>query len=80
MRDFSQEVTDRFLACLAAADHQQTPYDHWLLASCLPDRAVEEIVGLPFAPPRDLDFDGRRESGNSTRLFFSPEQQARFPV
>jgi hypothetical protein len=73
-------IAERFLSCLQQADHQQAPYDHWLLAGCLPEETVESIAGLPFAPPEDLPFDGRRESGNSTRMFFSPDHQARFPV
>jgi hypothetical protein len=73
-------IAERFLSCLEQADHQQAPYDHWLLANCLPEETVSSIADLPFAPPENLPFDGRRESGNSTRMFFSPEHQARFPV
>lgn len=73
-------IAKRFLSCLAAAERQAAPYPHWLLSGCLPEETVEAIAGLPFAPPENLPFDGRRESGNSTRMFFSPEHQARFPV
>ena len=76
----SADIATWFLACLTQADHRTAPYDHWLLSGCLPDETVRDIVNLPFAPPEALPFDGRRESGNSTRVFCSPENQERFPV
>lgn len=69
-----------FLDAVGSADHRTAPYDHWLLKNCLPDETVEAVTALPFAPPAILPFDGRRESGNSTRVFFNPAQQTRFPV
>jgi hypothetical protein len=56
------------------------PFDHWLLERALPEASVAAIAGLPFAPPEVSRFDGRRETNNSTRVYFSPEVQARFPV
>ena len=47
-------IAERFLSCLAAADHQQAPYDHWLLGGCLPQEVLDNIVTLPFAPPGGL--------------------------
>jgi len=74
------DIATWFLDAVGAADHMTTPYDHWLLESCLPDPTVEAVTALPFAAPTVLPFDGRRESSNSTRVFFNPAQQARFPV
>lgn len=74
------EIADGFIRSLAEADHQRHPYDHWLLEACLPEPALQAVRALPFAPPSALPFDGRRESANSTRIFFSPDQQRRFPV
>ena len=74
------DIATWFLSCLTGADHRTAPYDHWLLTDCLPEETVEELVTLPVAPPSALPFDGRRESGNSTRIFCNPEQQSRFPV
>jgi hypothetical protein len=76
----SAGVAAAFLACLENARHVEAPFDHWLLADALPGSTVAEIAGLPFAPPQVSRFDGRRESNNSTRVYFSPEMQARFPV
>ena len=73
-------IADRFILSLTGADHERHPYDHWLLTGCLPETAVQAIRDLPFPAPTDLPFDGRRESANSTRVFFSPEQQRRFPI
>lgn len=68
------------LDSLAHARHFQSPYDYWLLASILPSDMIEAIVDLPFDPPVAPLFDGRRESNNSTRIYFTPENQDKFPV
>ena len=41
---------------------------------------MDAIVALPFAPPETPDFVGRREANNSTRIYFSPDMQRRYPV
>ena len=69
-----------FLDALAQADHRRQPYDYWLLANALPERVCEAIAALPFAPPAEPTFDGRRESNNSTRVYFSPEAQREHAV
>lgn len=74
------ETATTFLSCISRAEHRTWPYDHWLLADALPERIGHAIAGLPVAPPSGATFDGRRESNNSTRIYFSPENQARFPV
>jgi hypothetical protein len=38
------------------------------------------LAGLPFPPPSDPHFDGRREANNSTRIYFTGENQRQFPV
>lgn len=68
------------LEALARARHHTWPYDYWLLDSVLPDTACSSIADLPFAPPAAPVFDGRREANNSTRIYFSPSIQERFPV
>ena len=73
-------VAAAFLDCLDTARHVARPIDHWLLERALPEASVAAIAGLPFPPPVVSGFDGRRESNNSTRVYFSPEVQARFPV
>jgi hypothetical protein len=77
---FDGGVAWSLLSCLDRAERVDRPFDHWLLRDALPAPAVRAIVELPYAPPRAARFDGRRESNNSTRVYFSPEVQARHPV
>ncbi len=73
-------VAESFLACLARAQHVTQPFDYWLLSGALPDADVAAIADLPVAPPRDAVFNGRRETNNSSRMFFGAEAQERYPV
>ena len=73
-------VAEQFLGCLAKAERRTAPFRYWLLADALPAATVEAIAGLPFKPPGQAQFDGRREANNSTRVYFSSENQIRFPV
>ena len=76
----SDPVALTFLACLARARHVTEPFDHWLLDGALPESDVQGILDLPFAPPKDAVFDGRRETNNSTRVYFTRDNQEKFPV
>lgn len=69
-----------FLYAFAHARHERWPFDYWLIEEALPDPTIEDIAKLPFDVPSGLTFDGRRESNNSTRVYFNKENQARFPV
>lgn len=73
-------VGSHFLECLARSEHKTWPFSYWLLDQALPGDIVDGIADLPFAPPSAPTFDGRREANNSTRVYFSPENQHRFPV
>lgn len=73
-------IGSQFLKCLERARHIPDPFDYWLLAEPLPSDTIDQVVALPFAPPATSLFDGRRESNNSTRHYFSKENQARFEV
>lgn len=66
-------------ASISAAAHNTEPYNYWLLSSTLPERICQEVVALPFAPPSTPVMDGRRESNNSSRVYFSSELQAKHP-
>jgi hypothetical protein len=82
--DLGQEpvnaVARSFLRCLASSRHETWPFDYWLLDGALPQEDVEAILALPFDAPRDVVFNGRRETNNSTRVYFTRENQTRFPV
>ena len=73
-------VARQFLTCLAASDRRRTPFRYWLLDQALPAPTVDAIAGLPYAPPVAAQFNGRRETNNSTRVYFSKENQIRFGV
>ena len=76
----SGPVVSSFLGCLADAKHETRPFDHWLLDNALPAEDCEAIVNLPFPPPSNAVFDGKRESNNAERVYFSPENQSKFSV
>jgi hypothetical protein len=73
-------VAQSFLACLTRAQHETWPFDYWLLDKAIPDADVDAITALPFAPPPAAVFDGRRETNNATRVYFTRENQERFGV
>jgi len=69
-----------FVACLDNSRREARPFRHWLLADALPGKTCAALDALPFKPPAIDDTRGKRETHNSTRIFFAPEQQRRFPV
>ncbi len=73
-------VAAHFLDSLSKATHINSPYDYWLLDHALPESTANAITALPFPPPSGAVFDGRRESNNSSRVFFNAENQKRFLV
>ena len=85
-KTFSVECAPPFLSlphfhdCLDKAVHQTTPYGFWLLDNVFPHTVVDALADLPFAPPQGTTFDGRRECNNSTRVYFTQENQAKFSV
>jgi len=73
-------VAESFLACLARSNHVTQPFDYWLLDRVLPEADIDAVVNLPFAPPSAEGYSGRRETNNSSRTFFNPENQEKFGV
>ena len=73
-------VAEAFVDSLARATHVAGPYDHWLLDRVLPEEDVSALLALPFLPPQDMVFNGKRETNNAVRVYFNPENQARFAV
>jgi hypothetical protein len=69
-----------FLKSLDRSRHVREPYDYWLLADALPERLLDGIVALPFAPLAGALFNGKREANNSTRVYFDPANQERYDV
>jgi hypothetical protein len=73
-------VADQFLSCLAHARHETKPFDYWLLTDALPAADVEAVLALPLGAPENPLFNGRRETNNAQRIFFSAENQQKFQV
>ena len=73
-------VAESFLACLARSRHVTEPFDFWLLDGALPEADIDAIASLSVAPPADVVFNGRRETNNSSRMFFGAEAQETHPV
>lgn len=78
--DIHSPVLSSVMSSFAKANHQSSPYDYWLLDDVFPNDVIDSIADLPFDPPKDVKFDGRRETNNSQRIYFTPENQNRFPV
>jgi hypothetical protein len=74
------QIGVQFARCLAGARRAEAPFRHWLVEDVLPAASCDAIRTLPFAPPSIADTLGKRETHNSTRLFFSAENRVRFPV
>ena len=73
-------VVETFLTCLKNARHETWPFDYWLLDNALPDQDCDDIANLPFAPPDGAVFNGKRETNNATRVYFTPRNQESFDV
>lgn len=76
----SEPAATSLLACLKSARHETWPFDYWLLNDSLPDGYCDEIVDLPFEAPGGAVFDGKRETNNDLRVYFTPENQEKFQV
>lgn len=73
-------VRESFLQALAASRRDDQPYRHWLLTDTLPKEAADAIAALPFPAQDSAQNQGRRETLNSSRVYFSVEAQAEHPV
>ncbi len=80
MAHTTEAVVASLLSSFAAGERHETPYRHWLVRSCLPAGAVEEINGLPFPPPALGGISGKREVHNATRKYFDVENRAKYSV
>lgn len=70
----------RLLRALDEAQEHRAPFRHWRIGAVLPEAIPPAIAALPFAPPAIADTLGKRETNNGTRVFFSADKCARFPV
>ncbi|MGI9426172.1 MAG: 2OG-Fe(II) oxygenase [Hyphomicrobiaceae bacterium] len=80
MAEHVTSAGEHLLGALNQARHHSQPFNYWLLDDILPEDLIDGIAALPFAPPGASVLDGRRESNNSTRVYFTPENQKKFAV
>ncbi len=76
----SEAIVSSMLASIAGSQRNDQPYKHWLLEGCLPQDAVEAVLGLPFEAPSLGGLSGKRELHNATRTYFDQPNAARFDV
>lgn len=76
----SGAIVHSLLESFAAAQVREFPYRHWLLARCIPDIAIDEVLALPFPAPAIGGMSGKRELHNATRKYFDVENRAKFPI
>ncbi len=76
----TRAIERRIARSFGAAQLCTEPYRYWLLHDVLPAETALDVTRLPFAVPEIDDTRGRRETHNSSRVFFSPEQRAAHPV
>lgn len=76
----SDAIVSSMLASITGSQRNDQPYKHWFLESCLPQDAVEAVLGLPFEAPTLGGISGKRELHNATRTYFDQPNAGRFAV
>ena len=76
----SGAIVHSLLESFAAAQVREYPYRHWLLAHCMPEAVIDEVLALPFPAPALGGISGKREAHNATRKYFDQENRERFPI
>lgn len=71
-------VASHFLASLNASERGTYPYKHWLLSNMIPADICASIDALPVEVPRVGDTQGKRETHNSTRVFFGVDMRKQY--
>lgn len=74
--NLTEDVEHGFASSLGKARHGSEPFGHWVLSTPFGPEVARELAALPFAPPSIADTNGRRETHNSTRIFFDEGRQA----
>lgn len=73
-------VATHVARAIEAAPRGEHPYRHWLPGNILPPGDCAAIVRLPLGASAPVDTQGRRETNNATRVYFSADNRARFDV
>jgi hypothetical protein len=76
----SDEIRAEVIRAFRNSVRSDRPYLNWVVSSVLPDATARAVIDLPFPAPVIDDTGGKRDTHNSTRIFFSQENQAKHPV
>ncbi|MCT8971780.1 2OG-Fe(II) oxygenase [Microbaculum marinisediminis] len=76
----ADEIRETIIRSFRGSAHHDRPYSHWILDEVIPLASARMIPELPFPAPVIDDTEGKRDTHNSTRVFFSEENQAKYPV
>jgi hypothetical protein len=76
----ARDIEIHFIKALTQSIRITSPYNHWLLENTLPDLTARHIASLPFEAPKAMTHDGRRESNNSSRIYFTTDHQRKFSI
>lgn len=74
------DVINTFRQCLTASDARTKPYRHWLLKDVLPAEMARGVRALPFTPAKIEETNGKRETNNQSRVFFSETMRSHHAV
>jgi hypothetical protein len=74
------DIKSHFLRRLDGCEVGTAPYRHWLLAGVFPEAVSIAMRDLPNAPADIGDTEGRRETNNENRVFFSANSRAHHEV
>jgi hypothetical protein len=72
-------IADHFADALAEAEERSHPFRHWLVADALSSSTARAMARLPFAVPQGLVFDGKRDTNNASRIYFTGATAQRLP-
>ncbi|HEU5047773.1 MAG TPA: hypothetical protein VFT64_08020 [Rickettsiales bacterium] len=60
------------------AEKKTVPYTYWLFEGALPTELCKQVIALPIQAAGEYDTQGKRDSHNELRRFFSPQMQAEY--
>jgi hypothetical protein len=76
----ARDLPASLIASFDASPFGAKPYRHWLPEKMLPDEVCSGIDALPVTPPKIDNTLGKRETHNSSRLFFGVEARKEHAV
>jgi hypothetical protein len=76
----ADEIREQVIRSFRGSARHTKPYSHWVLDDVVPLASARAVTELPFAAPVIDDTGGKRDTHNSTRIFFSRDNQAAYPI